>query len=185
VVSDEALPAAVRALEAAVFPSCSQGRQCNYAHDTVQWRGSPPPSAHFHLSAHTFVTIFERSKTLISVNDLTNSSKIIRASDRNYLPEEEPGMGAGVFDETLPAVNVPSADCLVETYCHLLLPDWGASYGSFWLSMLAYVMQYVDERGRLDLDKVESRCRKFYLDVKAGQIGAKQAMKDFRKVMES
>ena len=183
-VADEALPKAVIALQAAAFPSCSQGRQCSYAHDTVQWRGSPPPSAHFHLSAHTFVTIFERSKTLISVTDLTISSKIIRASDQNYLPVEEPGMGAGVFPQNLHAVNIPSADCLVETYCHLLLRDWGTRYGSFWLSMLAYVIQYVDEKGRLDLDKVESRCRKFYLDVKAGQIGAKQAMKDFRKVME-
>lgn len=50
--------------------------------------------------------------------------------------------------------------------------------------MLLYIMQYVDDKGRLDLDKVESRCKNFYLDLKADQMGVKQAMKGFRKAME-
>jgi hypothetical protein len=184
VVPDEALPKAVIALQVAAFPPCSQGRRCNYAEDTVQWRGSPPPSAHFHMSEHTLVTIFQKSKTSMNISNLTTSFKIICASEQNYLPQEEPGMGARAFPHTLHAVSIPSADCLVEAYCHLLLRDWSTRYGTFWLSMLSYIMQYVDDKGRLDLDKVESRCRKFYLDLKADQMGVKQAMKGFRKAME-
>jgi hypothetical protein len=137
------------------------------------------------MSKHTLVMLFQRSKTLGNVGAFPPSPKIILASDRSCLPGEVPGLGEGVFPQTFHAVYIPSADCLVETYCNLLLHDWGKRYGSFWLSMLAYVMQYVEDKGRLDLSKVESRCRKFYLDVKGGQIGAKQAMKDFGKMMES
>jgi hypothetical protein len=128
---------------------------------------------------------FRRSETLRNVDPFPTSSKIILASNQSCLPGEEPGMGEGAFPQTLHAVCIPSADCLVEAYSHLLLQNGGKRYGSFWLSMLAYIMQYVDDKGRLDLEKVESRCRKFYLDLKRGKIGAKQAMKDFRETMES
>lgn len=187
-IPDESLPKAVSTLKAARFPSCSQGRQCCYAHDTVQWRGSPPPSEHFHISEHNAVMLFRKSETLWMVDTFQTSSKIILASNRSYLPDNNnPGLGEGAFPQSVPTVRVPSAGFLVEAYCTLLLRDWGQSrYGSFWMSMLAYVMQYVDAKGRLDLSKVaDSRYRKFYCDVRAGKIGAKQAMKDFKKAMES
>jgi hypothetical protein len=103
VVCDNALPKAVNALKSAGFGSRSQGRKCTYAHDTTEWRASPPPSAHFHMLNITLaVMLFRRSETLPNAAPFPTSSKIILASDRSCLPGEEPGMGVGCIAPNTP-----------------------------------------------------------------------------------
>lgn len=153
---------------------------------------SPPPSAHFHMTGQNVVMLFKKSETLWNVASFTASqkpaasnAKIILASDQEYLPKSEPGFGAGVFPDHLHPVRVPSAHCLVEAYSSLMLRDWDGNYGTFWMSMLCYLMQYVDGRGRLDLRQVEPRRKKFYHDMKAGKLGTAQAIKEFRQAMNA
>jgi hypothetical protein len=132
------------------------------------------------------VMLFRKSEMLWKVDNFQTSSKIILASNRSYLPGNDPGLGEGAFPQSVRTVRVPSADCLVEAYCALFLRNWSNQYSSFWMAMLSYVVQYVDGKGRLDLNKVvDSRYRRFYLDLREGKIGARQAMINFKKAMES
>ena len=185
-IPDEALSKATSILKAAKFSPCSKGQQCVHAHDTVQYRSSPPPSEHFHMLDPYVVMLFQKSETLWKVDNFQTSSKIILASNRSYLPGNDPGLGEGVFPHSGRTVRVPSADCLVEAYCALFLRNWGNRYNSFWMAMLSYVVEYMDGKGRLDLNNVvDSRYRRFYLDLREDKIGARQAMMNFKKAMES
>ncbi len=143
------------------------------------------------MTGRNVVLLFKKSETLWNIASFSTtrttapSAKIILASDQEHLPKHEPALGEGAFPDDLHPVRVPSAHCLVGTYSSLMLRDWGNDYGTFWMSMLAYVMGYVDGKGRLDLRQVEPRCRKFYCDMKAGQMGTAQAVKDFRNAMNA
>lgn len=186
VIPDGVLAKATSILKAAKFSPCFKGQQCVHAHDTVQYRSSSPPSEHFHLLDPNVIMLFRKSEMLWKVDDFQTSSKIILASNRSYLPGNEPGLGGGAFPQSVRTVRVPSADCLVEAYSALFLRNWSNQYGSFWVAMLCYVMQYVDEKGRLDLNKVvDSRYGRFYLDLWEGKIGGRQAMINFKNAMES
>jgi hypothetical protein len=191
VIPDQALPEAASVLRQAGFHPCTNGRECPFAHDTLQFIPSPPASAHFHMTGRNVVLLFKKSKTLWNVTSFSASpksapgAKIILASDREHLPKYEPGLGEGAFPDSLHPIRMPSAHCLVETYSSLMLRDWGEDYGTFWMSMLAYIMRYVDDKGRLDLNQVEKGRKNFYLDMKAGKVGTAQAIRDFKQAMKA
>lgn len=192
-VPDQALSEAVSALQHVGFNSCTQGRQCRFAHDTVEFCSSPPPAAHLHMTGPNVVMLFRKSDMLWNAPAVIKptplpegpNAKIILASDRKYLPGQEPGLGQGAFSTEFYPVRIPSAHCLVEAYSSLMLQDWSNDYGIFWMSMLAYIMQYVDAKGRLDLNQVESRRRNFYCELRGGKVGTAQAIKNFKTAMES
>ncbi|KAF7512466.1 hypothetical protein GJ744_001401 [Endocarpon pusillum] len=191
IVPDQAVPTATSTLRQAGFKCCTLGHKCRFAYDTVEFITSPPPSAHFHMTGHNVVKLFEKSETLSTVANFSASpnaapsAQIILASDLNHLPRYEPDLGEGAFPQDLHPVRVPSAHCLVETYSTLMLRDWTNDYGTFWMSMLAYIMTYVAGKGKLDLQQVEPQRRKFFVDMRAGKIGTAQAVKNLRQALEA
>ncbi len=95
VVPDQALLDAASILRNAGFRSCSQGRQCRYAHHTVKFRSSPPLSAQFTWQVLTWCCSPRISETLRDGSTFATSlqagksANVIFASDRRYLPKAE------------------------------------------------------------------------------------------------
>lgn len=191
VVPDQALPKAASLLRQAGFHPCTKGRECPHDRDTLRLRMSSPPSAHLHMTGYNVIKLFKKSEILWNVASFSASpksapsAKIILASDQEHLPTYEPGLGEGAFPDSFHPVRIPSAHCLVETYSSLMLRDRGEEYRTFWLAMLTYMAEYVDEKGRLDLNQVERRRKSCYLEIKEGKVGVAQALNNFRQAMEA
>lgn len=105
-IPDEALSKVTSILKAANFSPCSKGQQCVHAHDTVQYRSSPAPSEHFHMLDPNVIMLFRKSEMLWKVDNFQTSSKIILASNRSYLPGNDPGLGEGAFPQPVRTVRV-------------------------------------------------------------------------------
>jgi hypothetical protein len=188
VVPDEAIPEATHLLHHARFRPCSLGKECYHSHERAD-RWSPPAAEHFHWNDPNVLLLFRKSEIFSKLANLSldpesaSNPRIISGSNRKYVPEHEPGSGIGAFPSNLYPVRVPSAPCLVEAYASQFLSLKDRRYFGYWQVQLSYVGSYIDKKGRLDLQKVEDRSRKFYQGLFARGIGMKKAVENFRGAM--
>lgn len=187
-VPDEAIPKATCLLHHARFSPCTLGKKCHHSPERDD-RWSPPAAEHFHWNDPNVLLLFKKSEMLSKLANLSldpesaPNPKIVLASNRKYVPEYEPAFGVGAFPSNLDPVRVPSAPYLVEAYASQFLSQKDVRYFGYWQVQLSYVGSYIDQKGRLDLQKVEDRSRKFYQELFTRGIGIKKAIPNFRGAM--
>ena len=91
----------------------------------------------------------------------------VLGTDDNVLPHWRPGRGAGAFSKTLKhPVIVPKSHILLEAFLRLFARDWQKPQGSFAISMVSYMEEYVDDEGLLDATLLPEPLQKFYSELR-------------------
>jgi hypothetical protein len=144
--------------------------------DTAPNRPTPPPSIHSHLEdSDISVGIYLQRDTLWFLPPLNSSSdrllspkmqqlpsQFVLASDQTTLPPPRPGRASSYFQPGRSPVVVPKAHVLLEAFMRIYARDVETIIGSFAMSMIAYMVMYVDEDGFLDVDQLPEPLKELY-----------------------
>lgn len=161
---DKLLSATVSAIQQTGLANCTELKTCGIVRE---FRPSPAPAAHFHIDNEITISFYGKSTTLWFLPSLSLSptsegpEDMILASDSRLLPPR-PGRGHGAFQPHCFPVCVPSAHRLLEAYTRLIARTHGRRHEYFFMSMLTYIWEYVDDDELLDWASLEKRCRVFY-----------------------
>lgn len=91
------------------------------------------------------------------------------ASDQTALPPWRPGRGSGFFKPGQYPVIIPKSHVLLEAFMLLYARDWEKRIGDFSMAMIAYIEQYVDEDGFLDIEQLSEPLLAFYKELRKGE----------------
>lgn len=173
VIENGYLQRAYDVLQRAGFSSCSLGESC---HDSTgnRPRFYPAPTKHLHISEDSSIRLFEKSEVLWNIpnlatapSDATPKPDVILASDSKRLPGPDQLGRGGRFPSNLHASRIPSAWRMVEA-CILLLRRDRKTYGSYWMSNLCYMAEYVTSKDVLDENDLEASCKELFTALKTG-----------------
>ncbi|CAG8146602.1 unnamed protein product [Penicillium salamii] len=160
VVPDDLIEVAFSSLMSAGFLPCSQ-TGCPHS-DTSRRR---PAYKHLHINDELAVSLYRKSDVLWEFEDLRFGSEknpdTMIASD-GRLPSAFPGRGQGRFSSLPCDVIIPCAVRFCEALILLLCRDYRSTYEIYWLAMLTYMLEYVDDTDILDESKLQEGYRKFY-----------------------
>jgi hypothetical protein len=136
------------------------------------------------------VGLYPQSKTLWFLPPLSDSvlyptkvglpSHFVLASDQSVLPPWRPGRGCGVFKLDRNLVVVPRSHVLLEAFMRLHARDAGKRIGSFSISMVAYMQEYIDDDGLLDTSLLPEPLKTFYTELREGKKPVRQWSKELR-----
>ena len=166
VLADEHIALALLALKEAKFIPCTKGSSCPRVHGSQAW----PPSVHLHISEEFVISLYEKSDLLWKFGEFgfcqfEKSPHVLSASDCR-LPSAVPGRGRGRFPQELSFVSIPSAAAFCEALILLLCRDYDTVYETYWLAILTYILEYVDETDIFDGTDLGEEYRKFYYALK-------------------
>ncbi|KAK0387332.1 hypothetical protein NLU13_5645 [Sarocladium strictum] len=195
VVPDDGLAASATKLTQ--LPGCKQCADLEGCPSSSRDRLTPPPAFHVHLTRSELpVEIHLQSKTLWFLPRIDSKlafprkykhqlpEPFVLATDCDSLPLWRPGRGSGAFsstsEESRPVI-VPRSHILLEAFMRLYARDYGTRIGSFALSMIGYMEEYVDEDGYLDIEKLPEPLKKYYLDLRTGEKPVRQWTLEFRR----
>jgi len=181
---------------------CPNGKVCLAS---SQERYTPPPASHVHIkddaanADEVTVGLYLQSETLWFLPPLHSSlsspqnlnlklpSPFILASDQTVLPPWRPGRGSGVFksggDDAAVAVVVPRSHILLEAFLRLYARDSGKRVGSFAMAMIAYVEEYIDDDGLLDVDRLPEPLLTFYRELRRGGKPVRQWRMELKEAL--
>lgn len=147
---------------------CAKGLSCPYIHGSH----APSPLEHIHISEGFAIYLFRKSDVLWELEDFMpcqfeKSSSILSASD-SRLPSAVPGRGQGRFCPDLSFVRIPSAVRFCEAVILLLCRDYDTAYETYWLAILTYVLEFVDETDIFNEKYLGEEYRDFYCALKNG-----------------
>lgn len=189
-IPDEAIPRAANVLQHAEFRPCSLPQKCWHTPGNLD-RASPTAAMHFHWCSPDALLLFKKSDFFPRLTNLSVdphsalNPRFVLASNRKYLPEPEPVSGFCAFLPQFYPVRVPSAPCILEAQAfQFLRQDKDPRYFSYWVTQMSYVASYIEQKGRLDLNKVEDRSRNLYQDIFHQKTGLKMAVANYRKAYE-
>ncbi|KAL7622037.1 hypothetical protein AAE478_007538 [Parahypoxylon ruwenzoriense] len=142
-------------------------------------RFTPGPAFHLHVKGLEITAgLYVQSETLWFLPPLQTSlsfptklpisSDFLFASDQTPLPPWRPGRGSGVFQPGNHEVIVPKAHILLEAFLRIHARDSGKRVGSFGISMITYIEEYVDDDGLLDVNQLPEPLRSFYVEFRQG-----------------
>lgn len=150
-------------LENSGFPPCEKHLSC------PRLRGflARPPSAHVHITNNPFLSLYRKSDTLREFESLDKSLDILSASDTR-LPSAIPGRGRGRLSPEYSLVRIPSAARFCEALILLLCRDYDTTYETYWMAILTYILEYVDETEIFDGNDLADEYKEFYFALKKG-----------------
>lgn len=185
VLADEHIAIACLALNEADFVPCTKGLSC----PRVCGSQARPPSAHLHISEEFVISLYKKSDVLWRFGEFgfcqfENSPHVLSASDCR-LPSAIPGRGRGRFSEELSFVSIPSAAAFCEALILLLCRDYDTAYETYWLAILTYILEYVDETDIFDGKDLEEEYRKFYYALKGADPTMYLLLDDLRSDLTS
>lgn len=190
VIADESLIDGAKPLSRLSYLlSCTNQESCLC---NSQERSTPPPAFHMHMKdSEVTVGLYTQSETLWFLPRLDqklafpSTSKLpdyfVLASDQTVLPPWRPGRGSGVFHSTQgDLVIAPKSYVLLEAFMRLFARDSGTRIGACAMPMIAYVEEYVDEDGYLDIEKLVEPLRGHYLELREGKKPVRQWRTELR-----
>ncbi|OAA39419.1 hypothetical protein NOR_06257 [Metarhizium rileyi] len=168
VVPDDGITAASSALAQANFTPCGNKLTCDRSYRFQARR----PLEHFHMS-HVFVlSLYRKSDTLWELTDLdsptweTAPARLILSASDPSLPPAAPGRGQGRLPSEYSAVRVPAVAKYCESLLLLMCRDYNTTYETYWMALLTYIIEYVDETDYFSANDLSYEFRKFYCAVK-------------------
>lgn len=117
------------------------------------------------------LSLYQKSDTLWELTALDpftpeNAASILSASSPS-LPLAAPGRGQGRLPSEYSAVRVPAVAKFCESLLLLMCRDYGTTYyESYWMVLLTYIIEYVDETDFFSVNDLEFEFRQFYCAVK-------------------
>ncbi|OAA67281.1 hypothetical protein SPI_01857 [Niveomyces insectorum RCEF 264] len=202
VIPDDLLQAGAGALDHAanqlkILALCPNSGGCSVIGSD---RHTPPPALHSHLDdSEVTVGLYLQRDTLWFLPPLSSMSTsllspttteqlpqyFLLASDREALPPWRPGRGPGFFKSEQSGVVVPRTHVLLEAFMRLYARDVGTRIGSFAMAMIAYMEEYVDDDGFLDVDQLPEVLKKVYLALRQGRMeSVSQWSKDLQQALK-
>jgi hypothetical protein len=157
-------------------------------------RQTPPPTFHAHIKDfEVTVSLYLQSETLWFLKPLDSSlaspkefelpSFFIFASDQTVLPPWRPGRGSGFFKLGQYPVIAPKSHVLLEAFMLLYARDWEKRIGDFSMAMIAYIEQYVDEDGFLEIEQLSEPLLTFYKELRKGGKPLRQWTEDLKEAI--
>ncbi|KAJ5232785.1 hypothetical protein N7468_005741 [Penicillium chermesinum] len=168
VLADEHIAMAESAVKEANFVPCTKGLNC----PRVNGFQAQPPPKHLHINEEFVIPLHEKSDVLwkfgeFGFSQFENNPDILSASDLRLL-SAVPGRGRGRFPQEFSFVRIPSAAVFCEALILLLCRDYDSSYETYWLAILSYILEYVDETDIFNGNDLGEEYRKFYYALKGG-----------------
>ncbi|XWW98690.1 hypothetical protein V2A60_006692 [Cordyceps javanica] len=166
IVPDDRITAASTALAQANLTPCANKSNCD---GRYRFRARPAVE-HFHLSGVFVLSLYQKSDTLWELTDLDsptseNAASILSASDPS-LPSAAPGRALGRMLSEYSAVRVPAIAKFCESLLLLMCRDYDTTYESYWMVLLTYIVEYVDDTDHFSVQDLGNEFRKFYCAVK-------------------
>ncbi|KAI0378371.1 hypothetical protein F5Y04DRAFT_148847 [Hypomontagnella monticulosa] len=190
VVPDESLAISSEYLSQLPFLESCADQNCICSSPT---RSTPGPASHYHLKgSEVTVGLYLQSETLWFLPPLdkklscpsrdTLSEHFVLASDKTVLPSWRPGRGPGVLQPAQGDLIVaPKSHVLLEAFIRMYARDEGTRAGAFGIAMLAYMEEYVEDDGYLDIEKLPIVLRRHYLELKEGQKPVRQWTRELKE----
>lgn len=178
IVPDNGLGAGLEVLsQLESLTPCLDGKRCPSSSPD---RCTPAPAVHVHVEAsEVTVGLYPQADILWFLPPLDGPllfprrSKLpphfVLASDDTGLPPWRPGRGSGVFKEGVNQVVALKPHVLLEAVMRIYARDAGTRVGTFGLSMVAYIEEYVDDDGFLDVSELPETFRTFYGELREGR----------------
>ncbi|KZL64598.1 hypothetical protein CT0861_05999 [Colletotrichum tofieldiae] len=193
VLPDNLLVAGAKALEGLpTIRPCPDPAVCLMS---SQERHTPPAAYHLHVDeSEVTVGLYPHSETLwfLPVFDSSllcpEASKLpphfILASDQTFLPSWRPGRGSGAFKSGSGPVVVPKAHVLLEAFLRLYARNSGKRIGAFGMAMIAYVEQYIDDDGLLDVSQLPEPLKTSYVELRQGDKPVQQWTRELKQALQ-
>jgi len=178
IVPDDRLGAGLKALsQLESLSPCPDDKLCPSSSSD---RCTPVPAVYVHVEdSEVTVRLYPQADVLWYLPPLDGSllfpkkSKLpphfVLASDDTVLPPWRPGRGSGFFKEGGDKVVAPKSHVLLEALMRIYARDAGTRAGTFGLSMVAYIEEYVDDDGFLDVSELPEPFRTFYGELREGR----------------
>lgn len=166
VVPDALLETGRSTLSYAGFLPCTQGPKCPYPNSAPCLE----TATHLHINDELVISLHRKSDVLWDFPDLeigANSTDIMSAADTR-LPPERLGRGQGRFPPSLSGVRIPSAVRYCEAMIRLLCLDSESPREPYWMAILTYLLEYVDETDIFQKNWLREGYRQFYEAMKQG-----------------
>lgn len=156
------------AFEQSDFRPCAKRLSC------PRLRGfqARPPSEHVHVTDELALSLYRKSDTLWEFEGLGDyrfekSSDILSASDFR-LPSAIPGRGQGRLSPEYSLVRIPSAARFCEALILLLCRDYNTVYETYWMALLTYILEYLDDTEIFDGNDLADEYKEFFFALKRG-----------------
>ncbi|PLN82444.1 hypothetical protein BDW42DRAFT_80989 [Aspergillus taichungensis] len=167
VVPDALLETGLSTLSHAGLASCTQDAQCPFVNSVIPYLAT---AQHLHLSDDLVLSLHRKSDTLWELPDFeidANNEDIMSAADTR-LPPAILGRGEGRFPPRLSGVRIPSAVRYCEAIILLLCRDHESLREHYWMAILTYLLEYVDETEIFQENWLREDYRPFYGAMKQG-----------------
>ncbi|QKX55964.1 uncharacterized protein TRUGW13939_03063 [Talaromyces rugulosus] len=168
VVPDALVDRSFSTLRGAGFHLCPENLDCVYSNGRRYLRAT----THLHIADNLAIPLYRKSDVLWDLPDFELASKdnyphIISASDTR-LPLASLGRGRGRFLPELKSTRIPSATKYCEAIILLLCRDHDTLYTGYWMSILTYILEFVDGTDMFDEQYLGESYQKFYHALKNG-----------------
>ncbi|KAI1290531.1 hypothetical protein F5Y03DRAFT_62356 [Xylaria venustula] len=182
VIPDDEMPLAVATLKRSTLRPCPNLDACVVSGDSSPF---PVPAFHMHMQGCEIdVSLRLHLETLWFMpppETPCRSREELAAKPNPYyieasspeLPPWRPGRGHGAFSSHGSPVLVPRAHVLLEAFIRLA-SAFRADYCSYFLNMIAYMVQYPFEDGLINTNLLSGPCRSFWDGYRQGRLTVRQ-----------
>ncbi|KAF3405482.1 hypothetical protein DPV78_002691 [Talaromyces pinophilus] len=178
---DALIEIAFAALSKAGFRVCAQDIDC-YLSDTL-W--SPSPTRHLHISNELTIS-FSKSQTYFCIFPILNLLSEMTAWELCWrpivrLPSAILRRGRGRFLSELSPVRIPSPLKYCEAVILLLCRDCDTARKNYWIAILTYSLEYVDDSDIFNKGALREDYQPFYHAIKIGDSRMYVLLNDLRR----
>lgn len=168
------------ALENSGFPPCARRLSC----PCLRGFQARPPSEHVHINDVLPLSLYRKSDTLWKFEgfdgcQLEKPRDILSASDIR-LPSAIPGRGRGRLSPEYSLVRIPSAARFCEALILLLCRDYDTTYENYWMALLTYILEYVDDTDVFDGNDLVDEYKEFFFALRKGDSTIFSLLDQFR-----
>lgn len=165
VVPDESTETASSSIRQAGFAACTEGTGC----PVLTGCRSRHPIEHFHIEHELEVSVYRKSDVLPRFSFSIGNKDLLNASDKR-LPSAVPGRGRGRFPPEFGYVQIPHPVRYCEAVIMLLCRDYGTRSANYWMAILTYILDYMDETDIFDENNLSEEYQPIYRALKEGEF---------------